>query len=133
MGQGLTPRQQRALQALLSASSLGEAARLAGVHRRTLWRWLRQERFRAALAEAEKEALESLERTLVRLGEKAAATLAAAMDNPKASDAARVRAADVVLSRLLQLRELVALDRRVARLEQLLAEEERDGRREAQG
>ena len=112
-----TPRQRKAIETLLTTGSKTEAAKAAGVRRQTIYRWLKQPRFRAALVEAEGEALASLSQALVRLGDKAARTLDQAMDNDDATTSAKVRAADVVLSRLLQLRELVDFEKRLAELE----------------
>jgi len=51
------------------------------------------------------------------LGEKAADTLRQALEDAQAPAAARVRAADIILARILQLRELVDLDKRLTELE----------------
>lgn len=119
MSEKVTTRQRKAIRALLEHGDIGSAAKAAGVTRQTLYRWRKQERFKRALAEAEKEALESLSRALVRLGEKATATLEEAMDGAE-KESTKVRAADIVLSRLLQLRELVTLEERVSELEKRL-------------
>ena len=71
----------------------------------------------------EAEALAALSRTLVALGDQAVAVLRDAMRDSTAPINARLRAADMVLSRLLQLRELVNLDRRLSNLEARVNEE----------
>jgi transposase-like protein len=48
----LTPRQSRAIECLLTADSVTEAARQAGVGRTTLYAWMKEPRFQAALAES---------------------------------------------------------------------------------
>ncbi len=53
----------------------------------------------------------------MRLGRTAAGTLAKAMGDAATPAAKKVRAADAVLGRLLQLRELATLEARVAELE----------------
>jgi len=78
---------------------------------------MRQPPFLEAVRMAEAGALDELSRSLVRLGRSAAGTLETAMDDPTAPWATRVRAADAVLGRLLQLRELATLEGRVAELE----------------
>jgi phage terminase small subunit len=113
----LTPKQRKAIEALITSGDITQAAQTAGVARDTLYRWMRQEDFQAALNAAEAEAIETLARKLVRLGEKAAHTLAEAMDSEDATTSAKVRAADIVISRLLQLREMVDLEKRVQELE----------------
>ena len=53
----LTPRQTRALAALLREDSVAAAARVAQVNPRTLFRWLEQRPFRQALNKVRREAL----------------------------------------------------------------------------
>jgi len=115
----LSPKQRKAIEALLITGEVSAAATEAGVSRVTLYRWLRQPVFTAAVRAAEARALDELSRLLVRLGRSAATTLATAMNDPATPAATRVRAADVVLARLLQLRELATLDARVTELEKL--------------
>ena len=119
MSEKVTTRQRIAVQTYLEPGSVASAAEAAGVTRQTFHRWRKQDRFKQMLAEAEQEALESLSRALVRLGDKATATLEGAMDGAE-KESTKVRAADIVLSRLLQLRELVTLEERVSELEKRL-------------
>ena len=114
----LTGKQRKAIEALLVTGDVSAAARAAGVSRDSDYRWLRQPAFLAAVREAEARALDELSRLLVGLGRTAAATLETAMAEPSAPWATRVRAADAVLSRLLQLRELATLEAQVAALEE---------------
>ena len=118
----LTPKQRKAVEALLTSGDITQAAQAAGVARDTLYRWMRQDDFRSALKTAEAASIENLARELVRLGEKAARTLDEAMTAEDATTSARVRAADIVISRLLQLREMVDLEKRVQELERLVAQ-----------
>jgi transposase-like protein len=120
----LTGKQKRAVEALLATGEVSAAAKEAGVHRDTLHRWLRQQPFAQAVRDAEARALDDLSRLLVRMGRTAAGTLAKAMSDATVPPATRVRAADVTLSRLLQLRELATLEARVADLERLAGIEE---------
>jgi hypothetical protein len=114
----LKPRQLKTVEALASCGDVTEAAQKAGVSRETVYRWLRQPAFREAVDKATGEAVAELGRGLVALGEKAKRVLSETMDNDNPSAAAtRIRAADIVFSRLLQLRELVSLEERVAALE----------------
>ena len=120
----LTPKQRKAVEALLTTGEVAAAAQAAGVSRESVYRWLKQPAFLAAVREAEARAIDDLSRLLVRLGRTATATLAKAMNDAAAPWATRVRAADAVLSRLLQLRELATLEARVAELERLAGPEE---------
>lgn len=118
MSENITPRKRKAIETLLTCGDLSQAAAAANVSRTTVYRWLKQETFKLALTDAESEAIASLSRALVGLGERATKTLQAAMDDPLPTAAgARVRAADIVLARLLQLRELYSLESRIAALE----------------
>ena len=116
MSENLTPRQRKAVEALLTCCDTSQAAEAAGVSRETVYRWMREPAFREALQEATREALEGLSRELVRLGVKAVQALVEVLDGPEAA-AARVRAADVILGRLLQARELIDMETRLAELE----------------
>jgi len=118
LSENLTPKQRKAIETLLTSGSVSEAADLANVSRETLYRWIKQPDFRAELERATTQAIDDLSRSLVALGDLAAATLADAMKNQIHPIATRVRAADVVFSRLLQLRELTSLEQRVTELEE---------------
>ncbi len=124
----LTAKQRKAVEALLVTGEVTAAAREAGVSKDSLYRWLKQPLFLAAVRETEARALDELSRLLVRLGRTAAATLAKAMSDPAAPYPTRVRAADATLGRLLQLRELATLEARVAELEQAAGIEPGRGR-----
>lgn len=121
---GLSPKQRKAVEALLITGDVTAAAKEASIGRGTLYRWLKEPAFLAAVREAEARALDELSRLLVRLGRSAATTLAKAMSDADVPVATRVRAADITLSRLLQLRELATLEGRVADLERLAGIEE---------
>jgi transposase-like protein len=125
----LTPRQRKAVEALLATGEVAAAAREVGVSRDTLYRWMRQPLFVEAVRETEARALDELSRLLVRLGRTATATLAKAMSDPATPAATRVRAADVTLARLLQLRELATLEARVQALEVAAGISGEEGRR----
>jgi hypothetical protein len=115
--QELTPRQRKAVEALLTTGEVTAAAQAVGVSRETLHRWLRDPVFVEAVRAAEAQALDDLSRLLVRLGRTAAGTLAKAMSDAATPIATKVRAADATLGRLLQLRELATLEARVTELE----------------
>lgn len=115
----LTPGQKRAISELLVSGNVSKAAEVAGVGRVTVHRWMRQPAFREALRQAEADALDSLQRRLVTLGNGAADALQAGLDSPDLR--IRLRAADTVLDRLLALRQLIDFDTRLAALEQATA------------
>ncbi len=112
-------KKRAAIEALLTGDTLGRAAEKAGVHRNTITDWLREPDFMAELQAAEGEALGVLSRSLVSLAEKATKTLEEVLDGGE-TDGARLRAADIVLGRLLQVRELVDLEKRIEELERTI-------------
>ena len=113
----LTPKKKAFVRALLTERDTRGAARAAGVAERTAYRWVQDPEIQAALLEAEGVALEAVTRGLLRLAHEAVDTLENAMGDEEARTSARVRAADIVLQRLLQLRELVSLEERIRILE----------------
>ncbi len=127
MPDDLTPKQRKAVRALLAAPDVTAAAKEAGCSRDTVYRWMGEPAFVAALHAGEAEALAAVSRSLVRLAERAAATLEGAMSDEGTPAATRVRAADAVLGRLLQVRELVTLETRVRELESRMEAEGEGG------
>jgi len=117
MTNNLTPPQRKALTALLTSWDTTKAAAVAGVSRDTVYRWMRLPAFREELQTATRASLENLSRGLVTLGSRALEVLEAALDDPKAKHAEKVRAADIILSKILALRELVDLETRISELE----------------
>jgi hypothetical protein len=114
----LTPTQARAIAALMTAGSIGEAAKAVKVGERTLRRWLAEDAgFVAALDAAQRQALDAVVRRLTSLSVAAGGVLARVMGDESASSSARVRAADIVLGRFVQLRELAQLEERLTALE----------------
>jgi hypothetical protein len=61
---GISTKQQKALTALLSERTARDAAKVAGCSERTLYTWLGNPVFRAALKAAEAEVLEAVTRRL---------------------------------------------------------------------
>ena len=118
MTDNLTPKQHKAVESLLTTWDTTAAAAAAGVSRDTLYKWMRSKEFRQALQDATRASLENLSRGLVTLGTKAMTVLSDALDDTTAPAAAKVRAAEIVLTKILALRELVDLEERITALEQ---------------
>lgn len=118
----LTPRQKRFAAELVAARSLRDACERAGVSEATAKRWLRQPALQALVRELSHEMLEELTRRLRQLGGQAAETLEQAMQAGDASWSARIRAADSLLGHLLKVSELLELEERVRRLEEVVKE-----------
>lgn len=115
----MNTRQKRAVRALLSTRSVVEAAKLASVSERTLFSWLTEPAFRAALSEVEGELIDAATRRLLALQDSAIDTFERLLaKSSTASDAVRLRAAQSVLDYLLKLRELRNIETRLTALEQ---------------
>lgn len=118
MGNKLNPNQVRSIKALLTTTSVTAAAEAAGIGRSTLHRYLRDPDFVRELRTAEGEALATLSRSLLGLGEAAVKAFQDALD-PSTPIATRLRAAQLVTdARLLNLIELTSLEERVRALEE---------------
>lgn len=112
----LSPRQLKALEALLVTGDKTKAARAAKITRPTLYKWLQDPVFAAALEEATRQALREFSQALVRLAAKAAQALDTALDADQ-DIGTRLRAADIVTGRLIAVRELIDLEDRISALE----------------
>ncbi len=115
----LTPKKRAFVRALLTERDTRAAAQRAGIAESTAYRWVKDGAIQAAILDAEGDALNAVTRGLLRLSREAVNTLDGAMSDEDTPTGARIRAADIVLSRLLQLRELVTLEERVSALEAL--------------
>ena len=113
----LTPKKRAFVRALLTERDTRATALAVGIGETTAYRWLKLAVIRDAILEAEADALSETTRGLLRLSVDAVNTLDDAMSDKDAATGAKIRAADIVLARLLQLRELVTLEERVTALE----------------
>ncbi len=121
IGNKLTGRQARAIAALLKEKDVSAAAKAAKVGERTLYRWLTEDAaFQRELQAAEGRAISGAVRRLADLTGTAVETLRGVMLATDAPLSAKVRAADIVLSRLLDLRQMVDFEARLADLEDAL-------------
>lgn|SRR5262245_11810958 len=116
----LTPRQSRAIEALLSEPTVRGAARKAGVGVTTLYRWLAEPAFCEALGLARARAFEVGLTTMQSLGELSTETLAEIMRDKTAPPAARVRAALGALASIVRAHELFEMEERVRVIEEQL-------------
>jgi hypothetical protein len=113
----LGTKYQRAIAALLAHSSLTAASTECKVSERTLRRWLRIPEFREALAEAERDLLDRVAKSMTQLASSAQETLKSVLGNSEATDSVRIRAAVAILDHALRWREQVGLEDRLAALE----------------
>ncbi len=103
--------------ALLVSRDVRSAATAAGVSERSLWRWLQDPQFTQELHQAESEAINTAARRLIGLSDLALNFLNDLLEDPTAAPGLRVRAADLVLTTLLKLREFAVLEARISELE----------------
>jgi hypothetical protein len=123
----LTPAQKRAIAALLSSRSVSEAADVAKIARSTLNRWLQDDTFRLALAEAEDGIIDGATRRLTSLIDKSIAALEGMLDNPQTPVFAKLRAAEAVIEHAIRLRELRSIEQRLSKLEGMLLDGGQEG------
>ena len=117
----LTPRQRRAIPALLTEESIEAAATRAKLSRRTLDRWLKEDlQFQMELHQAQDRAIDEAISRLAGEARAAASTLAEIHRDTKVAAAVRVQAARAVLSEIMKLREQRELADRIERLEEQL-------------
>jgi hypothetical protein len=111
-------KKSRTVAALLTAPTVAEAARVAGVAERTIYRWLANDpAFVADLRSAEAAAIDHAARRLVGLQDDAISVLGDVIADTDAAPGVRVRAAALIVDLSLRLRELRSLEERVAALE----------------
>lgn len=118
----LTAKQYHAIQALLLNPSVADAATACGVGHSTMYRWLGDTNFRAALAEAESVAIDAAARRLAGLTEDAVQVLGAILNDPDAKAPVRLRASETVLEQAMKLRELRNLEERLKKIEEALGD-----------
>ena len=111
----LTDKQLAILPYLIASPSVSESARLAGIGRSTLYRWMEDHEFREALERLRTEAAELAHTELKGLMLKGILVLAEAMedDNPTI----RLRAAQAALTTGLKAIDLKELQKRLERVD----------------
>ncbi|SRR5713101_6420265 len=110
-------KKEGAILALLSQRSVEEAARVAGVGARTLYRWMKEPEFDAAYRDAKRAVFSQSIARLHQLTSAAVTTLGKAMLDPNSPPATKVRAADSILDHTAKAIELEDLEARLAELE----------------
>lgn len=114
----LTPRQYKAIEALLEAPTITAAAQAAGVARVTLYEWLKLELFRNTLETARASLYRAGVDTLKGAAEKAAGRLIELLDSR--NENTRRLTAHEILTLAIRIDENQSLEKRLAALEQAL-------------
>lgn len=118
MDNKLSPRKRKAIEALLSQPNVTAAAKMTGIHKDTIYRWLKVDPdFKAALNDATSQALNALSISLVGLASESIKALQEIITDKKSSPGSRLKAAEINLNNLLRIVELVNIDTRVNELE----------------
>ncbi len=119
----LTPKQERALVALLNCGETKRAAELSGVNESTLWRWLQlsdfQSRYRAARRQLVETAIAQLQSDCTI----AVRVLREVAEDKEAPASSRVAAAKTILEQSIGAIELMDLQERVEMLEKTLPQQ----------
>jgi transposase-like protein len=121
-------KQEAAVMALLSSKNVEEAARVASVTPRTLYRWMNEPEFDAAYRAARRQAYGQSISRLQQGSTAAATTLLKVMVDVATPPSTRVRAAEAVLSHAAKAIEIEDLDARLKELE-MAVEANKGGRR----
>jgi predicted protein tyrosine phosphatase len=125
----MTPKQTRAVLALLEHPTLKDVAKAAGVGEATLHRWMKDDAFKAEYMKARREAVRQSIAHLQSASGEAVTCLRGVMNSSSASDAAKVSAARAVLELSIKSTEVEDLAERLAALEKLLTEQQGEGKK----
>lgn len=121
----MTRKQALLVSALLTAPTLTQAAKDAGVSDVTAWRWLKLPAVQTAYREARFHSVCQAISRLQRITGTAVETLETIMHDPAASTSSRIASARCVLDLALRAVEIEDLAARVATLESRIAKQER--------
>lgn len=120
---GLTVKQERAIETLITSPTIIEAARKAGVSRRSISRWLREdENFRHEFKAARRQVLEHATARLQRLSCGAVGILEEILRDENASPASRISGIRALLDFAYRAFELEDIEERLAGVERRLKE-----------
>jgi hypothetical protein len=114
----LTPKQEAAILALLTARSVEEAARAVGVPIRTLYRWLNDPHFDKSYRRSKRAVFGQAISRLQQGAAAAATTMLKLMVDAAVPASTRLRAADCVFGHAKNAIEIEEIEARVAALEQ---------------
>jgi phage terminase small subunit len=121
----LTSQQERLIAALLAGNNIQVAASIAGVSEKTADRWLALPHVQKAYKNAQQVVFDEAINLLITDISDARATLNAIMKDTETPAATRVRAAQILLEKAIDLRKVSDLERQIAELRQLLKEQNR--------
>jgi predicted transcriptional regulator len=114
----LSPKQNRVIIFLLAGHTQQEAAKLTGVGKSTVTRWLDQTDFSDALMEGQERTRREAEGLLSGALSKAVQALVSVLESDEASPVVKVNAARAVLDYSLKFKAAGELEDRIVRLEE---------------
>ena len=117
----LSTKQLKAIASLLQRGTVSASAKDADTSERQLYRWLREDDFRAELQRQQSELTDAAFRLLVAGASHAVATMRQIMDDTGNPAGIRLRAASEVLTNILRIREHSELTTRLTELEDAIA------------
>ncbi len=129
VGEKLTPKQERALVALLDCGEIKKAAEIAEVGEVTLWRWLQAPDFQARYRAARRQLVETAIAQLQSDCTTAARVLREVAEDKEAPASSRVAAARAIIEQSVSAVQLTDLQERLEEVERLLQEQETKRRR----
>ncbi|MEW5784801.1 MAG: hypothetical protein AB1767_06990 [Bacillota bacterium] len=123
----MTRKREQAITALLVQPTVQEAARVAGLGERTLWRWLQDPSFQEIYRQARREAVGQAVAQLQRVSGEAVRALRLTINDQDTPASARVSAARAILELAIKAVELEDLEARLQALEKRLEEQAKKG------
>jgi len=124
----LTPKQEKALAALLSCGEVKAAAKKAGVGQTTLWRWLKEDAFIEEYRNGRRRLVETTVSRLSSDGVAASTALREIAEDKSAPASARVAAARAIIEHSIKGVEVLDLEPRLKEIERRL-EAQKGGKR----
>ena len=113
--------------ALFATGNNKEAAELAGISQKTLYRRLAQPEFREKIRAARLETLENVTTEIQRHTTSAIRVIAGVMEDEKVNPAIRLQAADAILRHTVKLVDLVDLSARLEAMESQIRDMDKGG------
>jgi hypothetical protein len=113
----LTAKQSRAIGFLLTCRTAGDAAKKSGVTERTIFTWMQQDNFRAALNNASRETIDNASRRLMQGQGEALDALSALIKKGRNESVRRAAAVDW-LNITLKYKDINDIEERLTALEE---------------